>query len=179
MSAVHDGLVRAALAVDGAPAAVLMDLFERQGRLPDEVAAVCVPRAWDLCAWPMSVLSRERWVRLFEVAGYSHEFVPARRPAEALRLYRGSDAAGGEGLCWSSNPDVARWMAARFEEGWVWSAVVEPSRLLAFMAAGYEDQFVVDTTGLVAEVVEGPPVVAAYDVDELAARLDAVAGGGG
>jgi hypothetical protein len=160
----------------GEAAAVLLEVFERLGRLQVEVASRLVPRAWDLCPAPMLVLSRERWVRLFRVAGYTHEFVPAAPPTGVLRLYRGSDERGREGLCWPSNLDVARWLASRYDEGWVWVAVVEPVRLLAFVAAGYEDQFVVDTTGLVAEVLEGPEVVRGLDVDELSLRLDAAAG---
>jgi hypothetical protein len=58
--------------------------------------------------------------------------------------------------------------------GWVWRARVESPRLLAFMASTYEDQFVVDTDGLEAEVVAGPGDVAAVDRDALAARLDAL-----
>ncbi len=171
----HDALVALALEVDGAAAAVLLDLFEEIGRLSATARELVAP-AWDLCSAPMSVLSRERWVRLFRAAGYTHEFAPAQRPTRTLRLYRGSDARGRLGMCWSTNLDVARWFAARQDEGWVWASDVEPWRLLAFMAAGYEDQYVVDTTDLEAVVVERPSTVAAMDPDALVRRLDAVAG---
>lgn len=174
MTSEHDALVDLALEVDGPPAAVLMELMDRTGRLSPEVARRCVARAWDLCGAPMLVLPRDRWVALFEAAGYTHEFEPAERPAGTLTLYRGSDAGGGEGMCWSTNPDVARWLASGYPEGWVWVAEVESSRLLAFMAETYEDQFVVDTRGLVSVVFEEPAVVGALDPEVLASRLDAL-----
>lgn len=172
MTAEHDALVELALDVDGPAAAVLMDTLLQRGRLSPAIASRCVARAWDVCGGPMSVLPRDRWVALFESSGYTHEFAPAERPRETLRLYRGSDAAGAEGMCWSTNPDVARWLAVTHDVGWVWVADVEPWRLLAFMAETYEDQFVVDTRGLEATVFERPGVVAGLDVDELANRLD-------
>lgn len=166
-------LVELALDVDPAAAAVLLDDLERMGhRVGDSALTRLVPRVWDLCSWPMGTLPRERWVALFRDAGYSHDFEPAERPAGALRLFRGSDAAGAEGMCWSTNLDVARWLALPYDEGWVYEAAVEPERLLAFVAPVYEDQFVVDTTGLEISVLEEPAQVAAIDVDALAERLD-------
>ena len=178
MTAEHDALVELALEVDGPSAAALMDVLLRSGRASQGVLERCVAPAWDLCSWPMAVLPRERWVALFRAAGYTHEHRPAVAPVGPLRLFRGSEAAGELGMCWSTNIDVARWMAAKHDEGWVWSAQVEGWRLLGFMAAGYEDQYVVDTTDLVATVIASPAGVAAIDVDALAARLDAVADGG-
>jgi hypothetical protein len=176
-------VLEAALAVDGVSCAAQLDLFEREGWLSEDAAGWFVARAWDLCGHPMQVLPRERWVALFRLAGYTHEFVPAPRPVEAVRLFRGSDEAGAEGMSWSSRLDVARWFAVQRAGGRVWSAVVEPWRLLAFMAGVSEDQTVVDTAGLVAEVVEGPEVVSAFDEVVVAERLDwwqsVRAGGGG
>lgn len=174
MTGEHDALVQLALEVDASAAAVLLDVLHRAGRVSSSVLSCCVPIAWDLCSWPMSVLPAERWVGLFRAAGYTHEFEPAEAPAGPLRLFRGSDAAGELGMCWSTNLDVARWLASAHPEGWVWSAEVEGWRLLAFLAAGYEDQFVVDTTGLATRVVETPVEVAALDREALAERLDAV-----
>lgn len=168
-------LVDLALELDAEAAAVLMDRFARDGRLSEEVARRCVAETWDLCPSPMAVLAADRWAELFRTAGYTHEYVPAPAPAETLRLYRGSDAAGEFGMCWSSNPDVARWFAIRYDEGWVWAADVAPWRLLAFMAAVYEDQYVVDTAGLYTEVMEDPAAVRALDIEALTDRLDALA----
>jgi len=174
MTREHDELVRTVFAVDEPCAAVVMAELLRSGRLAPAVAVEFVARAWDATPWPMAVLPRERWVALFRAAGYTHEFEPAAAPEEPLWLFRGSDEAGAEGMCWTSNLDVALWFAARFDEGWVWRARVEPWRLLAFMAETYEDQHVIDTTDLVLEVVAGPGDVAAVDVDALTDRLDAL-----
>lgn len=166
---------RAAFDAGDAPAAaVLLDLLERDMLLTPAVAVELVPQVWDRCSAPMRVLDVSGWVAMFRCAGYTHEFVPAELPAKTLRLYRGSDASGELGMCWSSNVDVARWVASKYDEGWVWVADVEPPRLLAFMAATYEDQFVVDTTGLAPVVFEHPGQVAAIDPEELAGRLDAL-----
>lgn len=159
---------------DEPAAAVLLDLLDRDSMLSPEVALELVPIVWDLCAAPMSVLSVDAWVRLFERAGYTHDREVAPRPTEPMRLYRGSDRGGELGMCWSSNLDVARWLAIRRHRGRVWSAVVEPWRMLAFVAPVYEDQYVVDTRGLETELLEGPEVVAAIDPNELVARLDAL-----
>lgn len=174
MSGRLDALVGEVLEVNGAGAAALMAELLRQGRLSEKTAQECVARAWDLVPSPMSVLTRKAWVALFRAAGYTHEFAPAAPPSVPLVLFRGSDEAGQEGLCWSSNLDVALWFALRFDEGWVWRAEASPWRVLAFMAETYEDQFVVDTTGLEMEVVADPEALAAVDVDEVAARLDAL-----
>lgn len=165
-------VLEAALAVDGVACAAQLDLFEREGWLTGELATYFVARAWDLCGHPMQVLARERWVSLFRLGGYTHEFEPAPRPVDPVRLFRGSDEAGAEGLSWSRSVDVARWFAVQRREGRVFSALVEPWRLLAFMAGGCEDQAVVDTEGLAVEVVEGPEVVSALDEQVLAERLD-------
>lgn len=159
--------------LDGPAVAVELDRLRLVGDLPRGVAVEFVAEAWDLCPWPMSVLTRASWVALFGVAGYTRELVPAPRPRVALRLFRGSDPAGVEGLCWSESRDVARWMAGRFAVGVVWSAVVEPWRLLAYLDEGWEQQHVVDTTGLQVEVVDGPGVVAGLDREALVAGLDA------
>lgn len=171
-------LLDQALDVGGA-AAVLLDLFDRQGRLSQGDAGWFVPRAWDASAYPMSVLPRGRWVVLFRLAGYTHEFEPAQRPGGPLRLYRGSDSVGRGGMCWTSNVDVARWMASRFTDGAVYVAEVGSERLLAFLAPGYEDQFVVDTEGLAVEEFEAWWEVGGLDVEQLMDRLDEAAGVGG
>ena len=166
-------MVRAAVAAgDDEAAAVVLDLMERDAMLSPELALELVPSVWDRCGAPMLVLSVASWVGLFRRAGYTHDFEPAPQPTEPVRLYRGSDPAGELGMCWSTNPDVARWLASRFPDGRVWSAVVEPERLLAFVAPLYEDQYVVDTTWLRPVLFEGPDVVAALDLDGLFERLD-------
>lgn len=164
----------------GGPVAALLAGLLHLGKLRSEEAQLLVPRAWDRVGRPMGLLTREQWVALFRCGGYTHEFEPAERPDRAQRLFRGSDAAGALGMCWSANVDVARWLASGYDDGHVWSAAVEPWRLLAFMATGYEDQFVVDTQGLERqmELVEGPEEIAALDLEELGLRLDAVADGG-
>ena len=177
MTVEHDALVELALELSGEAAAVLLDVFMRTGRVSQVILERCVAPAWDWCGAPMTVLTRERWIALFEAAGYTHEHQPGEPPVDPVRLYRGSDRPGEFGMCWSLNIDVARWLAASYADGWVWTAEVEPWRLLAFMAAGYEDQYGVDTTGLETTVLESPEVVAAIDRDELARRLDAVADG--
>lgn len=163
--ALHDRL-------DGPGVARRLDAWHRIGVLSQELAAEFVAEAWDLCAWPMSVLPRARWVALFRFAGYTHEFRLASPPTETLRLYRGSDPRGREGLCWSTSVDVARYMALRFPVGMVWVAEVEPGRLLAYLDEGFERQFVVDTTGLAVDVWESPAEVVALDEVELLLRLD-------
>lgn len=122
------------------------------GLLTSEIAAFAVPDAWCGAEFPQWHLSREFWRLLFELAGYTDDQRPADRPTETLRLYRGSTAAGRDGWSWTDSLAVATAYAeGRYrgrQPGSVWTAMVQPSALLARITERNEHEYVVDTDGL-------------------------------
>ncbi len=124
-----------------------------EGLLDAAAAAVVVPSAWSDVEFPNRALDEDTWGRLFELAGYTGDGVPAARPSEPLKLWRGAVPAHRAGWSWTDLPAVAEWFAARphnFGEGRIWTARVEPGRLLARITHQRpgESEYVVDARGL-------------------------------
>lgn len=93
-----------------------------------------------------SMLSLAQWRSLFTQAGYAQDGVPADRPAEPVRLYRGATVEGKHGMSWTSSLDTAKFFAIPTlgDEGTIWTAVFEPEHLLARITARGEHEYVVD-----------------------------------
>ncbi|MDP9395148.1 MAG: hypothetical protein M3Q27_13285 [Actinomycetota bacterium] len=132
--------------------ALLVDLMA-EGLLTADTAAACVPSAWCGCEWPNRTLDDDLWRRLFDLAGYTVEGVPAERPMGALRLYRGALPAHRRGWSWTDDRELAQWFGGRPHNGgsgMVWTASVTPGRLLARISREREgeSEHVVDARGL-------------------------------
>ncbi len=131
---------------------LLVDLMA-ECLLTAEAATQCVPSAWCGCEWPNRTLDDDLWRRLFDLAGYTVEGVPAERPMGALRLYRGALPAHRRGWSWTDDRELAQWFGDRPHNGgsgMVWTASVAPGRLLARISREREgeSEHVVDARGL-------------------------------
>jgi hypothetical protein len=96
------------------------------------------------------------WRSLFELADYTDDLVPARRPRRALRLYRGATAENRLGFSWTTDIETARhfvqYRQAPGAAAFVWEAAVEPERIFCHLTD--EGEYVVDTNGLSVTLVE-------------------------
>ena len=113
---------------------MLVMLLASYGLLTPEVARVVVPSAWSDVEFPSRALTRDCWRALFLSAGYTVNGVPAERPTESLRLWRGSLPGHRYGWSWTDDRALAQWFANRPHNtgrGLVHVADVEPARLLA------------------------------------------------
>ena len=134
--------------------ALLCDLWG-EGLLEPAVAAVVVPSAWSAVEWPNRAMTKDVWSLLFALAGYTVDGVPAERPEATMRLWRGALPGHRSGWSWTDDQQLAQWFAARIHnggQGRVWTAEVEPERLLARLGEVVgrpgESEYVVDARGL-------------------------------
>ena len=130
---------------------VFVALFE-EGLLPEGADAL-VGDVWSMAEFPCRMLELWQWEEMFQWSGYRHDGRPAERPADALTLYRGAPARHRGGLAWTASREMAEWFATRNRDqfGWdakVWTAAVEPWRLLAHIDDRREEEYVVDTVDL-------------------------------
>lgn len=131
---------------------LLHSLCNRGQGVPRSVLAAVVGVVWADASYPDRVLSRGAWLELFTAAGYTVDGVSADRPCRPLVLYRGSVEARRSDWSWTDDVEVARRFAdGRLgirPDGRVWTAVVEPRRLLARTTSRDESEYVVNTDGL-------------------------------
>lgn len=134
--------------------ALLFDLHN-EGLLSADAAAAHTGTAWSMAEYPDAYLDHESWRWLFSHAGYTHDGKRSDRPAEAVRLYRGSVPERRADWSWTDRRDVAERYAAGGlggrPAGQVWTALVEPWRLLCRnddTDGRNEAEYVVDTDGL-------------------------------
>jgi hypothetical protein len=151
-----------AIALAGRISAPLMvwECHQHGSFTDDRVLAMCVTTAWSSAEYPEQSLGRDLWRELFHATGYTVDGVPAERPAEPTRLYRGTTQEGRYGWAWTSDRAVAERFACGVIRGQtpgrVWTALVEPQRLLAFIheAQRNESEYVVETDGLTITVAD-------------------------
>lgn len=150
-----DALEGAMIGVGRNAAPLLLWLLSQYGLITPVVAAPAVTDAWTMVEFPQSALRQADWRGLFELAGYTDDGLPADRPTEPLRLYRGATRSLRRRWSWTDDIERARWFTARFaayygEPGRVWTATVEPWRLFARIheAGRSEGEYVLDTEGL-------------------------------
>lgn len=126
----------------------------RAGVIDEIVVRASVGPAWCGAEFPDLLLRWSDWKELFHIAGYTQDGQPAERPTEELQLYRAAPVGRHYGHSWTEDIEVARWFV-EYSSRWklnsaLWTARVEPSRLLARMEevrAG-EPTYVVDTNRL-------------------------------
>ncbi len=111
-----------------------------------------IGETWAMAEYPDRQLGHDVWRILFAVAGYTHDGLPVPRPEKQLRLFRGEAAERRGDWSWTDDQDTARRYAAGGlrgrPAGRVWTALVEPGRLLARNTVREESEYVVDTKGL-------------------------------
>jgi hypothetical protein len=105
------------------------------------------PRAWQNVKSPEHAIGREKWLALFDAAGF---FAPPGidKPTKARTLYRGSTHERKLGMAWSLYPDTARdlgkWHGA-YGAVAVVRCVASPDAVLAIFRTGTEGfEFIVD-----------------------------------
>lgn len=130
------------------------------GALPADQLRPIMGELWDRCPNPHEALPRERWQRLFEHVGYAANGEPAELPAAPIQMWRGAPPLYRDSWTWTDERGLAQQFAAlranRWADSVLWTATVEPWRLLAFRQDGYlvgdwmgpGREFVVNTDGL-------------------------------
>lgn len=141
--------------------ALVFDMYvvDRTLKLSRRDMAGVVADAWSAAEYPQRGWDVECWLLLFRANGYSHDGQAARQPAEPVTLYRGCDAAARFGMSWTTDLEMARKFAygglRGRAVGQVYTAVVEPEHLLAYIGKSGRDEseFVVDPRGLTDDTV--------------------------
>ncbi len=117
--------------------ALLFDLWVKGwfSAAPDALAPA-IEDAWTSSEFPLNAADADLWLMLFEEAGFINDVVgdETARPREAMTLYRGATQVAAARMSWTDRLETARWFADRFGGVLgrkVWTARVEPSRLLA------------------------------------------------
>lgn len=82
--------------------------------ITSEVVTAVITEVWALCEYPSTHATREVWLKLFGVAGYTVDGRPAARPTEPMRLYRGCTSGRTRQMSWTTDRDKAKWFADRF-----------------------------------------------------------------
>jgi len=139
--------------VYGPRALYVLDLF---GAISPDAYAEVVPHVWGIAEFPGAALARADWRRLFGKAGFTVEGVPADRPTEPVRLWRGAWRRDKGGLSWTTTRSRAEWFVkARSGDQRLWTTLAPPGALLCYQheAGRGEDEWIVDTRGLTIEEV--------------------------
>jgi hypothetical protein len=107
---------------------------------------------WSMAEYPDDALGHERWLELFTLAGYTVDGVLATRPSSSVTLYRGSVPERRADWSWTDSLDIAQSYAhggiGGRPQSTVWTAEVDPARLLARISERDEDEYVVNTADL-------------------------------
>lgn len=133
--------------------AIVWELHDA-GLLHPRDAQRLVPQVWQMVEFPMVALDRDDWADLFAFCGgYLHNGVRRGRPRLARTLYRGAHPEHRDGWSWTDDRALAQWFAddrLRRPGGQLWTATVEPARLLARITnvRDGESEYVVNTDGL-------------------------------
>lgn len=132
--------------------ALLFDLFMDSGILTTGILAATIGGVWTGAEYPERAMDQDTWNYMFALAGYTVDGKPAELPTGSLPLYRGSTAEGKAGMCWTDCIETAQTFATGQVRGraigTLWTATVEPERLLARINDRQESEYVVNTDGL-------------------------------
>lgn len=134
--------------------ALLFDMYH-QGVIDIADYPHVVAHVWTLAEFPSSLYDPPAmWVALFGDAGYTHDGLPADRPASPVELYRGCHHERRFGMSWTTDRDRAQWFADRnlgAGTGHVYLHRAEPVELLAYIhdeAGRGEAEYVIDPAWL-------------------------------
>jgi hypothetical protein len=81
---------------------IVSQLFE-SGLLREEDLPALVTAAWSMAEFPMRMIPRLEWIRMWDSAGYSVDGRPAQRPIGSRTLYRGAPRSRRFGFAWTSD----------------------------------------------------------------------------
>jgi hypothetical protein len=134
-------------------------LVELWDQLHLGVLAAGINDAWCDAEYPLRCLPASSWWELMELAGVERGRtwldkgkVRTIRHKLPLTLYRGATEEHRAGWSWTSSLAMAQSFATGGlrgrAQGQVWTAQVEPTRLLARISGRDEDEYLVDTDGL-------------------------------
>ncbi|MCX5522970.1 hypothetical protein OG342_08860 [Streptomyces bobili] len=128
-----------------------------EGKITADTVASLIGDVWSSAEFPDRHHDRDTWRWMFDTAGFTVDGKQAPRPAEPMRLYRGSTPDRRDDWSWTRDIRVAEKFAAGSPgrpKGQVWVCTVPPSHMLAANSYRDEDEVVVDTRGLeIREVV--------------------------
>jgi len=131
---------------------VLIAFAHLHGLLAGPDLSRVIGEVWSMAEYPDRELDHSVWRALFAEAGFTSDGHAAARPQQPVRLFRGAVAERRADWSWTDRPDVARSYAEdgirSRPTGRVWTALVEPARLLARNTGRDESEYVVDTGGL-------------------------------
>lgn len=128
------------------------------GKIDDETLSAVIGDVWSMAEYPDKAIGHGDWRWLFDVAGYTINGRRSERPCNTLTLYRGSVPERRSDWSWTDNVEVARKFAAGIRgrrPGDIWVCSVPPRALLCRNSGRQEDEYVVDTAGLVIRRIEG------------------------
>lgn len=129
--------------------------------ITDDNLVDLVCSAWTICEYPESNLDGgiAAWELVFGTVGYVSDPTGLERPESPLRLYRGATEEKKRGMAWTSDRAIADLFARRSTYGdlvgKVWEAEIQPDEVWARFDARQEHEYVVDTTELEIEEVNG------------------------
>lgn len=119
--------------------------------LGDDVATALVGQAWSIAEYPEDALGCDLWLELFDLAGFTVDGKAAPRPTQPLTLYRGAPEDRRARMAWTDSVDEAQRFATGLrtrETGELWTATVEPWRLLTVDNGRTEHEHVINPDGL-------------------------------
>lgn len=133
-------------------APTIVSHLAKMGLLRKKVLRDTVGHAWCGSDRPEDVLGSRRWMSLFRRAGYAIDGELATRPPEPLRLYRGATERTAHRMAWTADVKVAeRFASDRWQfgsAGRVFTALVNPVRLLCLINDRDESEYVINPAGL-------------------------------
>lgn len=123
---------------------VLRGLFE-SGELDLADLAEGVANAWVSAESPKQELGAPYWLEMLESTGFILDGERAANPETSpLKLFRGASFDRQRQMSWTEDLELASWFATRsLGDGHlsaVWSATVQPKRLLAHINSGREGE---------------------------------------
>lgn len=142
------------------PACVLLSELDHNGLLEPD-AYLLTGDIWSTSEYPDAYLDPDDWRSLFDEAGYTVDGVRAAYPDQPVQLWRGSVPERRDHWSWTDDRTVAvRYASGGFrrQPGKLWTATVDPWRLLAQNTDRAEAEYVVDTDGLDIAEEEFTPV---------------------
>lgn len=122
-----------------------------EDKITDETVTALIGDVWSSAEFPDQHHDRDTWRWMFDTAGFTVDGKRAPRPAEPMRLYRGSVPERRDDWSWTRDIRIAEKFAAGSPgrpKGQVWVCTVPPSHMLAANSYRDEDEVVVDTRGL-------------------------------
>ncbi|MEV6679444.1 hypothetical protein AB0N09_21705 [Streptomyces erythrochromogenes] len=133
-------------------------------KISQETLAAHIGPVWSGAEYPDRAVDRGSWRAMFRRAGFTVDGVPATRPDEPIRLWRGSVPARRRDWSWTTERAIAEGYAAgtaaRRPNGLIYTVLAPPAALLcANPTERNEAEFVIDTRGL--RIHEAPSAAAA------------------